>query len=328
MVAPTNPGWSTGYVPTADEWAAAFSGKVDFPAPINQGGTGAQSAFSANYNIAQRSLIAASGVTVEALAFYGINSSVGAITVDLPPLASLANGDWIQFIDIDNDASTHNITITANGSDEIDLNGSLSSSKVLNVNGVYAMIMVNDGVWTMVKFATSGSVVLPGPITGSGLTESTDTLLGRTTTGSGAVEEITVGAGLDLAAGELSSLSNNNRLFNFSILGTALTTGERVASLVPPVGETWTYPANLAGSVGKKLSSGTNPAATYNIDVRKNGSSVGTISIDTSGVVTFATSGGTPFTLTGGSDYLSVVGPTGVDTVVDYTFMLLATYTF
>lgn len=44
-----------------------------------------------------------------------------------------------------------------------------------------------------------------GPIGSSGLTQATNRLLGRTTAGTGAVEQITVGAGLTLAAGVLSS---------------------------------------------------------------------------------------------------------------------------
>ena len=40
MSTPSNPGWDTGYVPTAAQWTAAFSGKVDYPAPFGQGGTG------------------------------------------------------------------------------------------------------------------------------------------------------------------------------------------------------------------------------------------------------------------------------------------------
>jgi phage gp37-like protein len=48
-------------------------------------------------------------------------------------------------------------------------------------------------------FAASGS------ITSSGLTQATARILGRTTASSGAVEEITVGSGLSLSAGELSS---------------------------------------------------------------------------------------------------------------------------
>jgi hypothetical protein len=48
-------------------------------------------------------------------------------------------------------------------------------------------------------FAASGS------ITSSGLTQSTARILGRTTASTGAVEEITIGSGLSLSAGELSS---------------------------------------------------------------------------------------------------------------------------
>lgn len=452
MVAPSNPGWHTGYVPTADEWAAAFSGKMDFPGPVDQGGTGAQSAFGANYNLAQRELIAVNDVTLAALTFYGVNTAAGAFTVLLPPIASLANGDWVQIIDIDNDAATNNITITANGTDQIVLNGVSATSQTISSNGAFAMLMVNNGVWTMVLFATSGTVVVHGPVTTSGLTESTNTLLGRTTGGTGAIEEIAPGAGLQLAAGVLSvtggssrqlwqykaktsatsgypgdgyqlwnnatqtsataliishitsdgldidlflallavgqtiivqdaaqsanyqkwvingtpvntnpgaansywtvpvtlvtsagtgttGFANNHqlidaiyapgvttRLMGASILGNALTASERLASFAPPLGETWTFPANLANSVGKKLSTGTNPASTYTIDVRKNGVTAGSIIISTAGVVTFTTVGGVAFSLVGGTDSLSLVGPAGADTVVDYTFTLFATF--
>lgn len=44
-----------------------------------------------------------------------------------------------------------------------------------------------------------------GPVTSSGLTMATARLLGRTTASTGAVEEITVGSGLSLAAGSLTA---------------------------------------------------------------------------------------------------------------------------
>src|SRR6185503_7686814 len=47
--------------------------------------------------------------------------------------------------------------------------------------------------------------VAAGAITSSGLTQATARLLGRTTASTGAVEEITVGSGLTLAAGSLSA---------------------------------------------------------------------------------------------------------------------------
>lgn len=55
----------------------------------------------------------------------------------------------------------------------------------------------NGGAWT--------AVVLAGLITTSGLTQKADRILGRTTTGTGAIEEISIGSGLSLAAGSLAA---------------------------------------------------------------------------------------------------------------------------
>lgn len=46
-----------------------------------------------------------------------------------------------------------------------------------------------------------------GAITASGLTQSTSSILGRTTAGTGAVEEISIGTGLTLSAGSLASVA-------------------------------------------------------------------------------------------------------------------------
>jgi hypothetical protein len=51
----------------------------------------------------------------------------------------------------------------------------------------------------------SGTLALQGAITTSGLTQSTARILGRTTASSGSVEEIQIGSGLSLSAGELSA---------------------------------------------------------------------------------------------------------------------------
>lgn len=53
--------------------------------------------------------------------------------------------------------------------------------------------------------AAGTDFVAPGAITSSGLTEATNTLLGRSTAATGAVEEIAVGSGLSLSAGTLTS---------------------------------------------------------------------------------------------------------------------------
>lgn len=58
------------------------------------------------------------------------------------------------------------------------------------------------------------------------------------------------------------------------------------------------FEANFAGSAGHV---GTNPAATFEIDVQDDGVSIGTISISTGGVFTFTTTGGTAKTVAVGS---------------------------
>lgn len=57
------------------------------------------------------------------------------------------------------------------------------------------------------------------------------------------------------------------------------------------------FAANFSGAVGHV---GTNPAATFAIDVQDDGSTIGTISISTGGVVTFTTTSGTAKTVTSG----------------------------
>jgi hypothetical protein len=51
----------------------------------------------------------------------------------------------------------------------------------------------------------SGTLALQGAITTSGLTQATARILGRTSSSTGAVEEIQIGSGLSLSAGELSA---------------------------------------------------------------------------------------------------------------------------
>lgn len=62
------------------------------------------------------------------------------------------------------------------------------------------------GNGTALSAASAGTdYVAPGAITTSGLTVATDRLLGRDTTGTGAIEEITIGSGLQLTGGALST---------------------------------------------------------------------------------------------------------------------------
>lgn len=83
---------------------------------------------------------------------------------------------------------------------------------------------------------------------------------------------------------------------------------------------TFQIPANFTGSKGK---CGTNPTSTATYTFYKNGSSIGTLSIATSGVFTWATTGGTSVSFTPGADELSWGAPASQDsTLSDVRFGL------
>lgn len=81
--------------------------------------------------------------------------------------------------------------------------------------------------------------------------------------------------------------------------------------LLYPILEATTLPDDFSGSVGRVL---TNPTSSFVIDVQKNGSSVGTITISTSGVFTFNTTGTTVSLVSG--DYLTFVAPATPDATI------------
>ncbi len=72
-----------------------------------------------------------------------------------------------------------------------------------------ALAYTEDGnTWTLEQpsaFRTAISAAASGDVTSSGLTQATARILGRTTASTGAVEEIQIGSGLSLSAGELSA---------------------------------------------------------------------------------------------------------------------------
>jgi hypothetical protein len=76
--------------------------------------------------------------------------------------------------------------------------------------------------------------------------------------------------------------------------------GDTFLLLAYKVERALTLPANMAGSYGRLTA---NPAATAVYTLKKNGSSVGTISVSTGGAFTFATTGGTSQSFAAGDEF-------------------------
>lgn len=147
---PSSPGWAQGYIPSSTEWNNEFAAKADAaPAvPINQGGTGQQTAPLGNYALQQRGLIASSPATLALLTTNGIRTALSPFTLDLPALSSALPGDWIIVYDISYNAGANPITIAPAGADQIAYYGSLHSSLPLNVSGAWVMLSVDSTCWS------------------------------------------------------------------------------------------------------------------------------------------------------------------------------------
>ena len=76
--------------------------------------------------------------------------------------------------------------------------------------------------------------------------------------------------------------------------------------------QAFTLPANLSGS---QVKVGTNATATFALDLQQNGTTIGTISIATSGTATLTTTSGTSKAIAIG-DVLKVVAPGTADTTI------------
>lgn len=84
------------------------------------------------------------------------------------------------------------------------------------------------------------------------------------------------------------------------------------------------FPANFSGSVGHI---GTNPTASFAMDVSAAGVSIGTITVSTGGVFTFTTQGGGVKNVSAG-EQIEIEGPGSADaTAADIAFTLLADVT-
>lgn len=133
-----------------------------------------------------------------------------------------------------------------------------------------------------------------GPITSSGLTQSTAKLLGRTTASTGAIEEISVGSGLSLAATTLSSVISATQTFlgSNNVLGDSAYHDIVNTGSIGAAGQTWLIiatsvcaDANQAANFLQRIWDGT---TVYNEVSNLSVTASGQITTTTCAVVTLA----------------------------------------
>jgi hypothetical protein len=102
----------------------------------------------------------------------------------------------------------NNIELLFDGVDDVDTvlaawNAANPSNQATLVSGDGELVPEENYIIALSGGATNAAA--SGSITASGLTQATARILGRTTASTGAIEEIQIGSGLSLSAGELSS---------------------------------------------------------------------------------------------------------------------------
>ncbi len=163
MGVPSSPGWKFGYVPSPGEWNNTFAGKVDYPAPVDQGGTGGQTSADGNYNLQQRFEVITTTQKLAPLSFYSLRTDLTAMTLTLPKAGQMKAGDWILAVDTGGNAAVNNVTFRAAEGDQIISAASTVTSLLLQTN-FFQIVLVSDGDATW----RTGVVILNGGGGGGG----------------------------------------------------------------------------------------------------------------------------------------------------------------
>jgi len=146
----------------------------------------------------------------------------------------------------------------------------LSADQTYSLPDASGVLALTDDLPTA---ASDIGAAASGSITTSGLTQSTARILGRTTASTGAVEEITIGSGLSLSAGELSELGGVDA---YSVKTTTYTAanGDRIAADTSGGAFTITLPATPANGDTIYFFDYANTFDTNNLTIARNGSNI------------------------------------------------------
>lgn len=90
-----------------------------------------------------------------------------------------------------------------------------------NISGIVDLAVSDGGTGASSASAARNNLgaAASGAVTSSGITQATDRILGRTTAGTGAIEEISIGSGLSLSAGTLSSTAAGGTVTSVAVSG-------------------------------------------------------------------------------------------------------------
>jgi hypothetical protein len=197
-------GGSTGLTPaTATSGAVTLAGTLG----VGYGGTGQTSYTNGQLLIGNSTGNTLTKATLTAGTNVSITNGAGSITIN-------ATDQYVGTV------TTVSVT-SGNGFAGTVANATTTPAITLSTT-VTGLVKGNG---TALSAASAGTdYVAPGAITTSGLTMTTARLLGRTTASTGAVEELTVGTGLSLAAGTLSN-SAPDQTVSLTGAGTTVVTG-------------------------------------------------------------------------------------------------------
>lgn len=88
------------------------------------------------------------------LGTWGLQSSAGTFTgVTLPQISTLLSTNYLDIMDMDNNAGTNHLTVNAFAGDLIASHGVTSSTYVINISNTITRLMVNtNGTWTAIGY--------------------------------------------------------------------------------------------------------------------------------------------------------------------------------
>jgi hypothetical protein len=233
MGVPSNPGWKYGYTPPPAEWNNVFSGKADFPVPLDQGGTGGQTAATGNYNLQQRVQVETATKVLTPLTLYSLRTDLSAMALSLPPANTCLKGDWIELVDTGANAAVNKITVNASGADQILSDAASVASIMLQANNSQ-VTLITDGVakWRLINGGASALSVLDS--LGTSHTQAPSQNAVKT-----AVDSLTA----FVAGGSFSSVSALNVAVGFDLIQTSgATRGMLIADTTLTDADVTAYP--------------------------------------------------------------------------------------